>query len=272
MPVTEVGEIELSYERSGAGPPLLLIMGMSGTALHWGEPFLAELRRDFEVIVYDHRGVGASSHLEGPVSTAQMAEDASGLLGALGIESAHVLGISMGGMIAQELALAHPEQVRTLTLGCTYCGGPQSALTSPEVMRRLGEAMMSGDRERAVRVGWEVNVSPSMAEDAHAYAAFLAIAAERAVAVPVVMAQMQACTAHDTAARLHSLAPPTLVIHGTEDEMLPVDNGRLIASLVPGAQLEILDGVGHLFFWELPERSAELLRAHVGACPSVTQS
>jgi pimeloyl-ACP methyl ester carboxylesterase len=256
------GDVELSYERSGSGPPLLLIMGMSGTSLHWGEPFLELLRRDFDVIAYDHRGVGASTRLDGPVTIAQLAEDASALLAALGIESADVLGISMGGMIAQELTLTHPEQVRTLTLGCTYCGGPDSRLTSPAVLSRLADAMTSGDRERALRTGWEVNVSPAMAADARAYAEFLAIAARRAVAVPVVMAQLQACGAHDTSARLHELAAPTLVIHGTEDEMLPAENGRLIARLIPGSQLEILDGIGHMFFWEQPERSAELVRSH----------
>jgi pimeloyl-ACP methyl ester carboxylesterase len=265
MTLIDVGDIQLDYERSGnsSGPPLLLIMGMSGTALHWGEPFLALLRDDFDVIAYDHRGVGASTHLDGPVTTRQMADDAAGLLGALGLDSAHVVGISMGGMIAQELALNHRELIRTLTLGCTYCGGEGSALTAPEVMQKLGEAMMSGDRDRALRAGWEVNVSSAFADDPQNYDAFLAIAHRRAVAVAVVMEQMQACAAHNTSARLAELAGlPTLVIHGTEDQLLPVQNGKLIASLVPGSQLEIFDGVGHLFFWERRERSAELIRAH----------
>jgi 3-oxoadipate enol-lactonase len=268
MPVIAVGDIELDYQRSGSGPPLLAIMGMSGTYLHWGEPFLAELRESFEVIAYDHRGVGASTKLEGEITINQMAEDAYGLLEALEIDSAHVLGISMGGMIAQELALAHPESVRTLTLGCTYCGGEGSAHAAPEVIQRLFEAMSSGDRERAIRVGWETNVSPRKAADEEAYAAFLEIAQQRAVAVPVVMAQAQAIFAHDTSARLPSLTMPTLVIHGTEDQMLPVQNGRLIASLIPGAQLEILEGVGHLFFWEQPEHSAELIRRLAAAVPA----
>ena len=109
MTVLDVGDIQLDYERSGnaAGPPLLLIMGMSGTALHWGEPFLEGLRADFDVIAYDHRGVGASSRWTGRSRSRGMAEDAAGLLDALEIDSAHVLGISMGGMIAQELALDH---------------------------------------------------------------------------------------------------------------------------------------------------------------------
>jgi 3-oxoadipate enol-lactonase len=262
MSIAKAGEVELDYERSGSGPPLLLIMGMSGTALHWGEPFLEPLRRDFDVIVYDHRGVGASSRLEGAVTIAQLAEDAAGLLDALEIESAHVAGISMGGMVAQELALTHPERVRTLTLGCTYCGGEGSSLTAPEVIQRLTEAMFSGDRQRALRAAFEVNVSAAMADDSELFERSLAIDAQRAVAVPVVMAQMQACMAHDTSARLSELTTPTLVVHGTEDQMLPVENGRLIASRIPCSRLEIFDGVGHLFFWEQPERAAELIRAH----------
>ncbi len=260
MAIVRVGEIELDCERSGSGPPLLAIMGMSGTALHWGEPFLAALRESFEVIAYDHRGVGSSSRLDGQLSIAQMAEDAAGLLEALELESTHVLGISMGGMVAQELALGHPELVRTLTLGCTYCGGEGSSQASPEVIQRLFEAMSSGDRERAIRAGWEINVSPAKAADVDAYATFLQIAERRAVAVPVVMAQAQAILGHDTSARLSQLAMPTLVIHGTEDQMLPVGNGQMIAGRIPQARLEIFDGVGHLFFWERPVESAELIR------------
>jgi 3-oxoadipate enol-lactonase len=260
--VIGVGDIELDYERSGAGPPLLLIMGMSGTSLHWGEPFLSLLRSDFDVIAYDHRGVGASTPLDGPVTIRQMADDAAGLLGALEVDSAHVLGISMGGMVAQELALGHAERVRTLTLGCTYCGGEGSALASEIVMRKLAAAMASGDRERALRAGWEMNVSSAMAADDRAYARFREIGMQRAVAVPVIMEQLQACAAHDANARLAQLAMPTLVVHGTEDQLLPVQNGRLIASRIPAARLEIFDDVGHLFFWERPERSAELVREH----------
>src|SRR5271155_316179 len=189
MPLANVGDIELDYERGGSGPPLLLIMGMSGTALHWGERFLEALRRDFDVIAYDHRGVGASSRLEEPITIVQMAEDAVGLLDALGIDSAHIVGISMGGMVAQELALAHPERVRTLTLGCTYCGGEGSALMAPELASGMADARRSGDRERAVRTSWEANISPALADDPDVYAAFREISEQRAVALPVIIAQ-----------------------------------------------------------------------------------
>jgi pimeloyl-ACP methyl ester carboxylesterase len=262
MSLARVGEIELSYERAGSGPPLLMIMGMSGTFSHWDARFLGDLRRDFETIVYDHRGVGASSRLEGARMIAQLAQDAAGLLDALGVDSAHVLGISMGGMVAQELALARPERIRTLTLGCTYCGGEASALPSQDVRRRLGEGLLSGDPQRAIRASWEANVSASFAADDAAYERFLEIGTRRRAAVAVIMAQMRAIAEHDTSARLPQITLPTLVIHGTLDEMVPARNGYTIAGLIPGAHLEILDGAGHLFFWELPERSAELVRAH----------
>jgi 3-oxoadipate enol-lactonase len=259
MPVIDAGSAQLNYERSGSGPPLLLIMGLSGTLLHWGEPFVQALREDFEVISFDNRGVGQSSRVEAPFTIADLAQDTAGLLAALEIESAHVMGISMGGMTAQELALAHPGLVRTLTLGCTYCGGPGNSLPpQPE----LGAAVMSGDRERALRATWEANVSQGFAQNADAYAAFRAIGEQRAVSVAVMMEQLSAITRHDTSTRLGQLEMPTLVVHGTEDRIIPVENGRMVAGLIPGAHLEILPGIGHLFFWELPERSAELVREH----------
>jgi 3-oxoadipate enol-lactonase len=262
MPVIDTGAVRLSYERSGSGPPLLLIMGMSGTFSHWCEPFLDELRSSFEVIAYDHRGVGESSPLQGELTIAGLAQDAAGLLAALALDAAHVLGISMGGMVAQEFALAHPERIRTLALGCTYCGGPDSTLTSPEVIQRLAEGMSSGDRALAVRTAWEINVSPAYAAREAAFETFRAIGMTRAVPVPVIMAQMQACLAHDTSARLPQLQMPTLVVHGTADQMIPVANAHVIHTHIPGSRLEILDGVGHLFFWEQPQRSAELVRDH----------
>jgi pimeloyl-ACP methyl ester carboxylesterase len=266
VPIAKAGEIELGYERAGSGPPLLLIMGMSGTLKHWGEPLLDLLREDFDTIVYDHRGVGGSSRVERSFTIEALAGDAAGLLDALEIDTAHVMGISMGGMVAQELALAHPRRLRSLVLGCTYCGGGGSSLTSEEVMRKLSQANLSGDRRRAVRAAWEANVSRAYADDQDAYAVFEEIGMERGVSLAVIMEQMRAIVEHDTSRRLPQLSVPTLVVHGTEDEMLPVANGRMIAELIPGARLEIMEGVGHLFFWEEPERSAELVREHAAVC------
>jgi pimeloyl-ACP methyl ester carboxylesterase len=239
-----------------------MIQGMSGHSLHWGEPFLNALERDFECIAFDHRGTGLSPRVEEDFTLGDLAEDAAGLLEELGLESAHVLGISMGGMVAQELVLRHPEKVRTLVLGCTYAGGEGQQLSPPETMQILMEGMQSGDREQALRAAWTVNVSEAFAADAGAWDAFAEITATRPVAVAVIMKQMRAIGGHDTSARLKDIRVPTLVIHGTEDRMLPASNGEAIARAIPGARYEPLDGVGHMFWVEQPGRSAELVREH----------
>ena len=253
----------VNYVRRGSGEPLLLIQGMGGNHLSWGEPFLAELERDFDLVAYDHRGVGRSSRVTDPFSIVELADDAAALLDELGWDTAHVVGISMGGMVAQELALRHPDRIRTLTLGCTYCGGEGSALTSNEVFSKLAEAMMSGDPDRAIATSYEVNVSPGYGADKSAYATFYEMATALPTAVPVIMLQAQAVQAHDTLERLGEIKVPTLVVHGTVDEMLPFSNAVLIASRIPGAQLERLDEVGHMFWWEQPERSAAAIRGLV---------
>ncbi len=260
MPHADVAGHSLHYARRGVGEPLLLLMGMSGSHLSWGEPFLDALGPGLDLIAYDHRGIGRSAPPDGPFSITDLAADAAGLLDALELDRAHVLGVSMGGMVAQELALADPERVRTLTLGCTFCGGPQARLTDPAVIQRLAMAIASGDRERAParRLGRErlrgLRRAPGN------YEAFHAMAAQLPAPVAVILAQMQAISGHDTSARLGAIRAPTLVIHGDRDQMLDVANGELIAGLIPGARLQVLPGVGHMFWWEQPERSAQLVR------------
>lgn len=251
---------ELEYERRGSGPPLLLVQGMGANGAHWGEPFLSALERDFELIVYDHRGAGRSSPLDGELTIARLAADALALLDAIGAGAVHVLGMSMGGMVGQELALGTPERVRTLTLGGTSCGGPQSRPTSPEFVRRLTTAVLSRDQERMLRTGFELVVSPAFAGDPGAFAAFAAAAKERPPTIPLLLAQKAAVDGHDTYHRLRHVRVPTLVVHGAADELVPSVNGDLVASLIPGARLELLDGVGHLFYWERPERAAAIVR------------
>lgn len=262
MPTVDVAGRALHHLRRGTGEPYLLIQGLSGTHASWGEPFLSAMEPGLELITYDHRGVGYSEAHDGPFTIADLADDAAGLLDALGIERAHVLGISMGGMIAQELALRHPARLRTLALGCTYAGGPEGRLTDPAAIQRLVGAMASGDAEGVLRASYDVNVSPAFAEDPDHYAAFRAMALSVPVGVPVIFDQLRATAVHDTSARLGEITAPTIVVHGDTDLMLDVANGRAIARAIPGARLEILEGVGHMFWWEQPERSAALLREH----------
>jgi pimeloyl-ACP methyl ester carboxylesterase len=262
MPSVDIRGIGLHYERAGSGEQLLLIQGMSGTHVSWGTPFRAPLEEAFDVVAFDNRGIGLSAPIDGPFTIAEMAEDTAGLLDALEIERAHVVGISMGGMIAQELALAHPERLRSLTLGCTYCGGPGSQLMPQENAQKLMGGLASGDREQAIRAGYEVNLSPTFRADEGRFAAFHEMATTVPAAKQTIELQVQAIFGHDTSARLGEVATPSLIVHGTADGVLPVENGRLIDSLMPAARLELLEDVGHMFWWERPERSAELIREH----------
>jgi pimeloyl-ACP methyl ester carboxylesterase len=268
MATVEVGGREFHYERRGSGEPLLLIQGMSGTHVAWGRPFREALEESFDVIAFDNRGIGLSGPVDGPFTIVEMAEDTAGLLDELGIESAHVVGISMGGMIAQELALAGPGRLRSLTLGCTQCGGPGSQLMPEENLQKLVAGMASGDRDKAIRAGYEVNLSPAFRADESTYAVFHEMATSVPAAKATIELQVQAIFGHDTSGRLGEISVPTLIVHGTEDGVLPFPNGELIASLMPQARFEVLEGVGHMFWWEQPQRSAELIREHALAASS----
>lgn len=265
MPTLDIDGTDIYYERRGAGEPLLLLQGLGGNSLHWGEGFLSGLEDEFELVPYDYRGAGRSGPLAGGLTIAALAGDAAALLDALAIESAHVVGISMGGMVAQELALTRPERVRTLTLGCTFPGGPEAKMTDMAIVGMLAEALLSGDGDRALRAGYDVMIAPEYAADPANYALYAEVASQYPAPIPVLMAQLQAIGGHDASARLAGIRAPTLVVHGTADRLLDAVNGELLARLIPGARLELLEGAGHMFFWEQPERSAQLVREHVAA-------
>jgi 3-oxoadipate enol-lactonase len=255
----ETPEGPLSYVRRGSGEPLLLVMGVAGHHRMWGEPFLAGLAGRFDVVAFDHRGIG-DSHQAEPFTITDLADDAVAVLDHLGWGSAHVMGISMGGVVAQELALREPGRVRRLVLGCTW-PDPEDAW-APGV-GRLAEAASSGDAATAARLMFEANVSPGFAAGAGHFEEFVSAAASVQVPGPVVLMQMQAASAHDARERLASLSVPTLVLHGSVDDVIRTTAGERLASLVPGARLEVWDGVGHLFFWEQPDRAATTVGAHL---------
>jgi 3-oxoadipate enol-lactonase len=263
MPLVALSSTELNVARAGEGEPLLLIQGMGGTHLSWGEEFLEALGVGLELISYDHRSTGRSARDDGELRITQLADDAAELLDALELPAAHVVGISMGGMVAQELVLGHPSRVRTLTLGCTWPGGAGIERPDPGLWRETLEAQASGDRERALRASFTMNLSPGWTAAEEHYGPFRSMVLGLPVAPAVMGRQLQAVLGFDASARLGEIAAPTLVLHGTEDRVVPPSNGELLAGGIPGARLERLEGAGHMFWWEQPQRSAELVRAHV---------
>jgi pimeloyl-ACP methyl ester carboxylesterase len=251
-----VGDIELHVEARGDGEPLLLIAGIPAIADDWtalAEP-LAATRRP---IAYDNRGSGRSTVTPGPYSTRGLAADAAGLLDALGIERADVFGMSLGGMIAQELALGWPQRVRRLILGCTHAGLAHAAPMPRDAGRAF--ALQTDDWAERMRAlapfAFARDVDPATLE------AFIAKKA-RDVQDPVgYRAQIDAVLGHDSFARLPELQAPALIVSGDDDRIIPAASSDVLHERIPGSRLEVLAGTGHLFFLEQPERTRALIEA-----------
>ena len=253
----------IAYTRRGAGEPLLLIHGVSGHHAMWGEPFLTALAERFDVVAYDHRGIGRSARVEQPFTVADLAGDALAVLDHLGWDSAHVLGASMGGAVAQELVLAHPERVRHLVLGCTWAGGEPHEVTFGEHQPNFVASATCGQRKLAIDLMVEANLSPGYSAQPGRAEEFAAAAVSVRVPGPVTILQMRAAQAHDAHDRLGAIAAPTLVLHGTGDTVVLPGAGERLAALVPGSAFATYDGAGHLFFWEQPEHAAADVVTHL---------
>lgn len=256
MPVIKAGEINLEYYVEGAGPPLLLVMGFAGQANSWGEPILSRLRERFTCIRFSNRGTGASDQPDAPITIRQMAGDTVALLDALDVKRPHVFGISMGGMIAQEIVLNYPERVNGLVLGCTTPGWSHGQVASPEVTAAMvPEPGLS--REEQVRRFWTVICSPAFLESGAAFLEeMLVTSLEQPTPIETLMKQAVAIQTFDSFGRLGQIKAPTLVVHGDIDRLVPPANGDVLAAGIAGAEKLTLSGAAHMFFWEQPEKAA----------------
>ncbi|WP_067537341.1 alpha/beta fold hydrolase [Nocardia crassostreae] len=278
--------VDIAYEMVGdpGDPALLLVMGAGAQLVHWPDGFCAELvGRGFRVIRFDNRDAGHSTHLVNAPepdimaaigcdvsSTAytlsDMAADAVGLLDALGVDSAHVVGLSQGGMIAQTLAAEHPARARSLTSISSTTGNPGVGQAAPGAFGAGGPPPQDRDGYIAWRVGvTRALASPGFVFDEAAVAATAARAYDRDHDFASMMRQMIAVLATgDRTAQLHTVHAPTLVIHGTDDPIIDVSGGRATAAAIPGAELVVVDGLGHSLpreLWpEFADRIGELAR------------
>ncbi len=245
-----VGDIEMAYEVVGSGPPLVLITGIGYGRWFWHKvvPALAE---HFQVVTFDNRGAGESSKPPGPYTTALMAADTAGLLDGLGIRRAYVLGHSLGGFIAQELALARPDLVEKLILASTTYGGPNVIPITPEALEVLTKR--EGDPVELVRRGIQVACAPGFAErHPEVVQELLAYRLTNPVPPEQYQAQVMAGAAHNAESRIGQITCPVLVLFGEHDTVVPPGNAELLAKKLPNAQVRILPGTGHIFPIEDP--------------------
>ncbi len=249
MPYTEAPGFRMYYETQGAGGPLLLINGLGSDSTEWVSQLPAFASR-FLVVMFDNRGAGRSDTPPGPYSTARMADDAAALLAHMGKESAHVLGVSLGGMIAQEMALRHPDRVRKLVLACTTPGGGGSVRPPPEVLERFIRSPGDDRREEIRRVLPFLYSERYLRDHPAEIEEFI----RRRIAIPGSVeghaAQLAAARGHSAWERMAAIRAPTLVIAGDGDRVVPTENSRRIAERIPGAMLAILPEGPHRLFAE----------------------
>ena len=258
------GGVRIAYELLGEGEPLVLIHGLGYDRAGWG-PLPELLAERFRVLVLDNRGVGESDAPEGPYSVAQMVDDTLAAMDAAGFQRAHVFGVSLGGLIAQELALAHPERVNRLVLCSTTPGGPKSH-PMPAAGLEAFQKYPALEREAGLRLMVEnalgergVRELPELVDEIWRYRL------EHAPTLAAWQAQGWAGATFDAYDRLGAIAAPTLVLHGTPDNVVDTRNGELLAELIPGARLEIVPDRGHLLVWEDPETVTRLVTEFLAA-------
>jgi pimeloyl-ACP methyl ester carboxylesterase len=247
----------LHWERTGSGPAVLLITGLGLSGGSWWRT-VPVLAKQHEVITFDNRGVGRSDAVFHAYSTTTMADDAVSVLDAAGIDSAHVYGISLGGMVAQQIALRHPGRVTSLVLGATSPGGRHASDPDREVLEFLRQR--AGMRHEAA--AWKsvrFNYSERCrTEHPERIAEDVAQRLGNGFTAQAYRAQMWAAGTHDAYRELPQITARTLVVHGCEDRMIPIDNGRLIASRIPGARMLELPRTGHLYPTEVPGIDAQI--------------
>jgi pimeloyl-ACP methyl ester carboxylesterase len=253
------GDVRLAYEVRGDGPVLLFVHGLGYDRFGWG-PLPDLLAADFRVVVFDNRGVGDSDVPDGPYAVSQMAEDAVAVLDAAGVERAHVLGVSLGGYIAQELALTHPNRVDRLVLVSTAPGGPRMAPMPAKGVEAFGR-FPTLEREAGLRLMVEnslgehgVRERPELVEEIYRYRL------ERGPTLAGWQAQAYAGATFDAYDRVPGIAAPTLVLQGTADNVVDPRNAELLAELIPNARLELVPERGHLLVWQEGEEIAPFVR------------
>ena len=253
MPYTNLPSGKTYFEIHGDGEPLLLHPGFGCTVeIYWRNT--QPLAKHFRVIVFDPRGAGRSDDGPPALLMTDYADDAAALLDALGVETAHVFGTSFGGMVAQHIAIEHPNRVRRLVLACTTPGGTQHVLPPPENMARFMATSGITDPVEAMRSTYALNYSDGFIAKNDEILAARARANQHLRSTPEGQAgQLHAVQNHDSNARLAEIAKPTFVPHGTEDGTVPVENGKILAAGIPGARLKLYPGGRHLFFTECAE-------------------
>jgi len=252
--MAEVGNIEMAYDVDGSGEPVVLIGGFTMVKESW-ELQVVELAKRFRVVTFDNRGVGDTTVPAEPFTVGDMAADTAGFMDTLGIASAHIIGVSMGGLIAQVLALDYADRVEKVVLGCTSHGGRHAVQPRGEVMEVLAKASdPTLPVEESVRMRLPVVFSERfIREEPERLEEFVRSSVKYWPTPEGAAGQFGALSVFNVKRRLGEIRCPVLVITGSEDRMMPPENSRLLAEGIEGAEHYVVNGAGHSFFLEEPD-------------------
>ncbi|MGH2522432.1 MAG: alpha/beta fold hydrolase [Anaerolineales bacterium] len=263
MPTLQSNGITLAYEVTGSGPPLLLIAGVGYSAWFWHR-IVPGLAGHFHVITFDNRGTGESDKPTGPYTVPMMAEDTAGLLDALQIKGAYVMGHSLGGFIAQELAITRPDLVSKLILASTNHGGPDAIPITPEAMKVLTDR--SGNPLELVKRGLAIAAAPGLAvrqlrlvEKLISYRLTNPVPPAQYTAQVMAGAGMATLTDGQVAERMAAIRVPVLILFGEFDRVVPPGNAERMAGKLSNAKITILPNTGHIFPLEDPEATVKVV-------------
>jgi 3-oxoadipate enol-lactonase len=253
--------LKLRYEIRGQGEPVALIMGFSGSGRGWGEPFLKLMEARFKIFVIDNRGTGESDKPDTEFTLGDLAADIAAVLDHANTPRAHIFGISMGGMIAQEFVLAYPERTHGLVLGCTNCGTSHSIAADPAAIANLIPAPGMDPIEQARRafsVACGKAFLNSEAGQATLTQAIVEMGNYPVTPMHTFMRQAQAIGGFDSFARLGQIKSPTLIIHGDDDSIVPYPNADVLQGAIAESKKHTLKAAGHMFFWEVPDETVRV--------------
>ncbi len=257
MPSADVNGINVYYKVHGSGEPLVLIMGLGGGHGAWFFQIRA-FKKSYQVITFDNRGIGKTDKTSESYTIKTMADDTIDLMDYLGVDKAHILGVSLGGMIAQEVAINYPQRVRKLVLGCTTAGEWEMSDTPSELLRAIG--LEEGSTEvdiRSVNINRLMNSMVSLAFNKRLYRMVILPLTKvymKSVGFEGLAGQFEAAAGHSTLDRLHLIEAPTLVITGAEDRLILPHSSEVIASRIPNARLVKVEGGSHTFLAEMRGR------------------
>jgi len=256
MPIAKIENLDIYYEIIGQGEPLVMIRGLGSNVDHWYEQ-VPVLSKKYQLLVFDNRGIARSSDPGGPFSTRDMAADTADLMETTGIKSAHMLGYSMGGMVAQEMALNYPEKVNGLILAATDCGITLRIKARPEVSGLFSDMVSLGTPEAKLAAAACLYAKQTFESKTEVIQRYNEVSMRFPASQEIMARQWAAVTQHDACSRLQNISSPTLTLTGSEDVLIPPENAKIMAERIPDARMSAIDDGGHLFLIEQPQQFNE---------------